>query len=70
LAVRLKMDLFSGGRIRRLDKTEAGSALRVEPIGHVLGVVFVLDGDIPAMEVGDISRGHTAYVVAVHKNWH
>ena len=69
-AMCLTMDSLGGRLVRRMDEAEGGSIVLVEPIGHVFYAVSVLNVDIPAVRLCDITRLHAAQVVAVHENWH
>src|SRR5438067_875158 len=68
--MRLAMHPLSGSRVRRIDEAEIGAALVVEPIGHVLDPVSLLDFEVFAVRLGDAFGGHAGHVVAIHKDWH
>ena len=63
--MRLTMDVLGGGGVRRVDEAERGAIVLVEPIGHVLYAVSILNVDVPAVRFGDIIRLQAAQVVAV-----
>ena len=68
LAMRFTMDSLGGGGVGRVDQTEGGAALLVEPIGHVFDPVPVLDVDIPAVGLGDLLCRRAAQVMAVNED--
>ena len=69
-AVRLSMDSLGGGRVGRMDETEGGAILLIEPISHVFDPVPVLNIDVPAVSLGDILRLRSPQVVAIHEYRH
>ena len=68
LAMRLTMDLLCGSLIGRMDEAKGGAVSLVEPVGHILDPVPVLDVDIPAVRLGDVRLLHSTQVVAVHED--
>jgi hypothetical protein len=65
--MRFTMVLLCSWFIRRTDETKGGAVPLIEPVGHILDPVPVLDVDIPAVRFGDIRLLHPTQVVASMK---
>ncbi len=69
-AMRLAVHPLGSCGVGRVDQAEIGTALLVEPVGHVLDPVSVLDFEILAMRLSDAFGGQAVHVVTIHEDRH
>src|SRR6516162_8832276 len=74
LSVSLSVDLLGGSSVGSVHQAKPGPTVLIEPVGHILDAVLVLNLKIPAMRVGDRVGdrvgSHVAHIVSVHEYRH
>src|SRR6516162_6194095 len=70
LSVSLSVDLLGGSSVGSVHQAKPGPTVLIEPVGHILDAVLVLNLEVPAMRGGDRFGGHVAHIVSVHEYRH